>query len=49
MGTIYYRQEKFEDAEYHFQKALSINLHSSVLYCYLGMAQVSPSDTLRVC
>eukprot|EP00959_Pyramimonas_sp_CCMP1952_P005165 108536-Pyramimonas_sp.AAC.1 len=39
MGTIYYRQEKFEEAEYHFQRALSINVHSSVLYCYLGMAQ----------
>jgi len=36
LGTIYYRQEKFELAEYHFRKALSINPVSSVLHCYLG-------------
>lgn len=25
-------------AEYNFRRALSINMHSSVLFCYLGMA-----------
>lgn len=38
MGHIYYRQEKFGMAEYHFRRALNINPRSSVLRCYLGMA-----------
>ncbi|KAJ7557247.1 hypothetical protein O6H91_05G118700 [Diphasiastrum complanatum] len=38
IGTIYFRQEKYELAEYHFRRALSINSRSSVLHCYLGMA-----------
>eukprot|EP00898_Chlorokybus_atmophyticus_P000631 jgi/Chlat1/1569/Chrsp123S01830 len=38
LGTIFYRQEKFELAEYHFRRALDINPQSSVLHCYLGMA-----------
>jgi tetratricopeptide (TPR) repeat protein len=38
LGTIYYRQEKYELAEYHFTRALSINRQSSVLHCYLGEA-----------
>ncbi len=25
MGQIYFRQEKFEEAEYHFRKALSVS------------------------
>lgn len=37
LGSIYYRQERYELAEQHFRKALSINQNSSVLYCYLGM------------
>ena len=39
LGTVYYRQEKYELSEYHFRHALSINSRSSVLFCYLGMAQ----------
>ena len=38
MGHIYYRQEKYGMAEYHFRRALNINPRSSVLRCYLGMA-----------
>jgi anaphase-promoting complex subunit 3 len=38
MGIIFYRQEKYALAEYHFRKALAINNISSVLYCYVGMA-----------
>ncbi|GAQ84112.1 DNA-binding cell division cycle control protein [Klebsormidium nitens] len=38
LGTIYYQQEKFELAEYHFRRALSIHPGSSVLHCYLGMS-----------
>ena len=37
VGTIHYRQEKYQLAEYHFRRALKINPRSSVLYCYLGM------------
>ena len=37
LGTIYYRQEKYDLAEFHFRKALSINNCSSVLKCFLGM------------
>jgi tetratricopeptide (TPR) repeat protein len=36
LGSIYFRQEKYELAEYHFRTALSINPASSVLHCYLG-------------
>jgi len=39
LGTVYYRQEKYELSEYHFRHALGINSRSSVLFCYLGMAQ----------
>lgn len=38
MGHIYYRQEKYGMAEYHFRRALAVNERSSVLRCYLGMA-----------
>eukprot|EP01034_Spumella_vulgaris_P033364 gene33364-41173_t len=38
LGSIYYRQERFELAEYHFKRALGLNAESSVLHCYLGMA-----------
>ena len=38
LGSIYYRQERFEMSEYHFRRARSINPRSSVLDCYLGMA-----------
>ena len=34
---IYFRQEKYSIAEYHFNKALTINTKNSVLYCYIGM------------
>mmetsp|Transcript_23768 Transcript_23768/g.35092 ORF Transcript_23768/g.35092 Transcript_23768/m.35092 type:complete len:787 (-) Transcript_23768:511-2871(-) len=39
LGAVYYRQEKFDLAEYHFHKACTINPQSSVLICHLGMAQ----------
>lgn len=37
IGTIYYRQERFELAEYHFKRAIEINPNSSVLRCHLGL------------
>lgn len=46
LGMIYYKQEKFNLAEIHFKKALSINPQSSVLLCHIGV--VSPHLTQRV-
>eukprot|EP00954_Amorphochlora_amoebiformis_P002551 200790-Amorphochlora_amoeboformis.AAC.1 len=37
MGNIYFRQEKYGLAAYHFRRALAINPRNTVLYCYLGM------------
>lgn len=37
LGMIYYKQEKFNLAEMHFKKALSINPQSSVLLCHIGV------------
>lgn len=39
LGAIYIRQEKYDLAEYHFKRALTLNSQSSVLYCHLGMVQ----------
>lgn len=36
LGSIYYRQERYELAEFHFRQALQLNPASSVLHCYLG-------------
>jgi len=36
-GLVYYRQERYELAEYHFRRALAINHTSSILKCYIGM------------
>lgn len=35
-GLVYFKQEKYDLAEYHFRAALKINA-PSVVYCYLGM------------
>jgi len=47
LGNIYYRQEKYDFAEHHLQKALEINPSSSPLYCYLGMALHANQKTLQ--
>eukprot|EP00037_Helgoeca_nana_P000210 m.20701 g.20701 ORF g.20701 m.20701 type:complete len:726 (+) comp10271_c0_seq1:41-2218(+) len=39
IGMIYFRQERFELAEYHFQLAVDINPSSPILLVYLGLAQ----------
>lgn len=44
LGSIYYRQEKYELAEYHFRKALSINSASSVLKCFLSIVLLAQGD-----
>jgi anaphase-promoting complex subunit 3 len=41
IGAISHRQEKYDVAEYHFEKAVAINPSSSVLRCNLGIAQHS--------
>lgn len=38
---IYLRLEKFEYADYHFRRAISINNRSSVLYCCVGMTMAA--------
>ena len=39
LGAIYYRQEKYDLAEHHFERAVALHPKSSVLRCNLGMAQ----------
>ena len=39
LGGIYHRQEKFDLAEYHFERACQIHPSSSILRCNLGIAQ----------
>jgi anaphase-promoting complex subunit 3 len=39
LGAIHHRQEKFDLAEYHFEKAVSLHPTSSILRCNLGIAQ----------
>ena len=48
LGTIYYRQEKYDLAEFHFRKALSINNSSSVLKCFLGMVLQAQASFLEI-
>ena len=51
LGTIYYRQEKYDHAEHHFLKAVEINPKSPLLLCHLGMvkhAQNKPLEALAV-
>uniref|UniRef100_A0A7S3KXQ0 UDP-N-acetylglucosamine--peptide N-acetylglucosaminyltransferase SPINDLY n=1 Tax=Amphora coffeiformis TaxID=265554 RepID=A0A7S3KXQ0_9STRA len=45
LGAIFHRQEKFNMAEYHFEKAVSLHPSSSVLRCNLGMAQYANGNT----
>eukprot|EP01116_Phalansterium_solitarium_P001892 TRINITY_DN11725_c0_g1_i1.p1 TRINITY_DN11725_c0_g1~~TRINITY_DN11725_c0_g1_i1.p1 ORF type:complete len:263 (+),score=100.40 TRINITY_DN11725_c0_g1_i1:2-790(+) len=47
IGTIYYRQEKFGPAKYHYERAIAINRLSSVLWCYLGMVLHSSNKPLE--
>ncbi len=48
LGSIYFRQEKYDLAEYHFRRAIAINGSSSVLQCYLGMVLHAHGDRERV-
>lgn len=48
LGSIYYRQERYELAEYHFREARAINQRSSVLDCYLAMALNAQGTAAKV-
>lgn len=37
IGAIYSKQERFQLAEIHFKRALSINQHNPVLMCHIGV------------
>ena len=39
LGNIAQKQEKYGDAEFRFNKAISINSQSAILYSYLGITQ----------
>ena len=39
LGAIFHRQEKFDLAEYHFERAVQLHPMSSILLCNLGIAQ----------
>uniref|UniRef100_A0A0L8I4K7 Cell division cycle protein 27 homolog n=1 Tax=Octopus bimaculoides TaxID=37653 RepID=A0A0L8I4K7_OCTBM len=41
VGMIYYKQEKFQLAELHFNKALMINPKSPALLCHVGVVSVA--------
>lgn len=40
IGTIYSKQEKFRLAEIHYERALSINPHNSVIMVHIGAMQL---------
>lgn len=48
LGMIYYKQEKFNLAEIHFKKALSINPQSSVLLCHIGVVSISNAEKIML-
>jgi anaphase-promoting complex subunit 3 len=37
MGMIYYKQERFAQAEVYFKKAIAVHPQNSVLLCHLGV------------
>lgn len=47
MGSIFYRQERLELAEYHFRKAADINKRSAVLQCYLGIVLYAQNNPMK--
>jgi len=45
IGMVYYKQEKFVLAEFHFRKALAINANNSTLLCTIAV--VSTVELMR--
>jgi anaphase-promoting complex subunit 3 len=37
LGVVYFRQQQYAMAQYHFQQAIKINGSSSILYTFLGL------------
>ena len=48
LGSIYYRQEKFRLAEYHYRRALAINQSSPALHCFVGMVMTCARAVLSL-
>lgn len=47
LGKVFFRQQKYDLAEYHFQKASQINSKSPVLFCYIAMVNLNQSHIFR--
>lgn len=45
IGTIYSKQERYHLAEINYLRALSINSHSSVIMCHVGVVQHALKET----
>lgn len=39
LGMVYYRQQQFSMAQYHFERAIEINPQNSVLHAFVGMVR----------
>ena len=40
LGNIYHRQERYEMAAEHYEKAVKINQRSAVIHCFLGIVNI---------
>jgi len=40
LGYLFYRQEKYQLAEFHYRKAQKINQGNPLLTCYIGMVSI---------
>ena len=49
LGTVFFREEKYDLAEYHFKRAVVINSRNPVLHCYLGMVRHTLSCDFILC
>ncbi len=47
LGSIFYRQERLELAEYHFRKSAEINSRNGVLQCYLGIVLHAQNKAMK--
>jgi anaphase-promoting complex subunit 3 len=42
IGMVYYKQEKYKLAEFHFSRSLAINCSNAVLCCHIGIVSILP-------
>jgi anaphase-promoting complex subunit 3 len=47
LGMIYFKQEKYELADFHFRKALEMNRSSTVLHSFVGMVSLHSGALAR--